>query len=84
LAEGHMLDTLARTALWDVGLDYPHGTGHGVGAFLNVHEGEVITIGCISAVTKQHINTHESMNSQEATPIMHTFTNTLACVDTLE
>lgn len=34
-----MLDTLARTALWDVGLDYPHGTGHGVGAFLNVHEG---------------------------------------------
>ncbi|XP_064599693.1 xaa-Pro aminopeptidase 1-like [Liolophura sinensis] len=37
--KGHMLDTLARTALWDVGLDYMHGTGHGVGAFLNVHEG---------------------------------------------
>lgn len=37
--KGHSLDTLARTALWDVGLDYPHGTGHGVGAFLNVHEG---------------------------------------------
>ncbi|XP_062607855.1 xaa-Pro aminopeptidase 1-like [Saccostrea cucullata] len=35
----HMLDTLARTALWEVGLDYAHGTGHGVGAFLNVHEG---------------------------------------------
>lgn len=37
--KGHMLDTLARTALWDVGLDYLHGTGHGVGSFLNVHEG---------------------------------------------
>ena len=46
-----MLDTLARTALWDVGLDYPHGTGHGVGAFLNVHEGDLIYIhGCNSAV----------------------------------
>ena len=36
---GQMLDTLARTALWNEGLDYGHGTGHGVGAFLNVHEG---------------------------------------------
>ncbi|MEZ4650264.1 MAG: aminopeptidase P family N-terminal domain-containing protein [Candidatus Eisenbacteria bacterium] len=33
------LDILARKALWDVGLDYNHGTGHGVGCFLNVHEG---------------------------------------------
>lgn len=39
LFSGHMLDVLARTALWDAGLDYLHGTGHGVGAFLNVHEG---------------------------------------------
>ncbi|XP_064631174.1 xaa-Pro aminopeptidase 1-like isoform X2 [Lineus longissimus] len=37
--KGLMLDTLARTHLWDIGLDYLHGTGHGVGAFLNVHEG---------------------------------------------
>ncbi|KAI5639310.1 metallopeptidase family m24 domain-containing protein [Phthorimaea operculella] len=36
---GHRLETLARKALWDVGLDYGHGTGHGVGQFLNVHEG---------------------------------------------
>jgi len=36
---GHMLDILARTPLWTAGLDYRHGTGHGVGAFLNVHEG---------------------------------------------
>ena len=27
-------------ALWDVGLDFLHGTGHGIGSFLNVHEGE--------------------------------------------
>lgn len=37
--KGQLLDSLARTALWDAGLDYLHGTGHGVGAFLNVHEG---------------------------------------------
>ncbi|KAL7703980.1 metallo-peptidase Clan MG Family M24 [Lotmaria passim] len=36
---GARLDTLARTALWKVGLDFAHGTGHGVGSFLNVHEG---------------------------------------------
>lgn len=33
------MDTLARKSLWDIGLDYGHGTGHGVGHFLNVHEG---------------------------------------------
>eukprot|EP00899_Mesostigma_viride_P027847 jgi/Mesvir1/8247/Mv12523-RA.1 len=36
---GHVLDILCRVPLWRVGLDYMHGTGHGVGAFLNVHEG---------------------------------------------
>lgn len=36
---GRQIDTLARTALWDVGLNYNHGTGHGVGAYLSVHEG---------------------------------------------
>lgn len=34
-----MLDSLARAPLWAQGLDYGHGTGHGVGYFLNVHEG---------------------------------------------
>ena len=38
-ARGVNLDILARAALWDMGLDYNHGTGHGVGYFLNVHEG---------------------------------------------
>jgi len=36
---GKELDMLARMTLWRVGLDYQHGTGHGVGSFLNVHEG---------------------------------------------
>lgn len=39
--KGYMLDTLARMHLWKAGLDYMHGTGHGVGTFLNVHEGPV-------------------------------------------
>ena len=34
-----MLDAIARAPLWAHGLDYGHGTGHGVGYFLNVHEG---------------------------------------------
>ena len=34
-----MLDALARAPLWEHGLDYGHGTGHGVGYFMNVHEG---------------------------------------------
>lgn len=38
---GNYLDTLARQHLWEVGLDYVHGTGHGVGSFLNVHEGPI-------------------------------------------
>ena len=36
---GHNIDKIARKSLKTVGLDYRHGTGHGVGAFLNVHEG---------------------------------------------
>ncbi|MGF1502933.1 MAG: aminopeptidase P family protein [Paracoccaceae bacterium] len=36
---GRDLDPLARAALWRAGYDYQHGTGHGVGTYLNVHEG---------------------------------------------
>ena len=36
---GAQLDSFARAALWEAGLDFDHGTGHGVGAFLSVHEG---------------------------------------------
>lgn len=36
---GAQLDPFARRALWEAGLDFDHGTGHGVGAYLSVHEG---------------------------------------------
>ena len=36
---GGDMDVLARRWLWEAGLDYGHGTGHGVGYYLNVHEG---------------------------------------------
>ena len=36
---GAQLDPLARTSLWQAGLDFDHGTGHGVGSYLSVHEG---------------------------------------------
>lgn len=37
--KGNYLDSFARQYLWEVGLDYGHGTSHGIGSFLNVHEG---------------------------------------------
>ncbi len=44
--EAPRLDAIARAPLWAAGLDYGHGTGHGVGYFLNVHEGpQVISRG---------------------------------------
>jgi Xaa-Pro aminopeptidase len=36
---GAQIDAFARAPLWQAGLDFDHGTGHGVGAFLSVHEG---------------------------------------------
>jgi Xaa-Pro aminopeptidase len=38
---GQRIDALARTSLWEGGLDYGHGTGHGVGSYLAVHEGPI-------------------------------------------
>ena len=38
-SHGAHLDAFARRALWQVGLDYDHGTGHGIGSYLSVHEG---------------------------------------------
>lgn len=40
--KGNSLDSLARKPLWDIGLDYQHGTSHGIGAYLNVHEGPIL------------------------------------------
>ncbi|XP_024224252.1 xaa-Pro aminopeptidase ApepP isoform X1 [Bombus impatiens] len=41
MIQGNYLDTLARENLWSVGLNYLHGTGHGIGSYLNVHEGPI-------------------------------------------
>ena len=50
---GTQIDALARQHLWEVGLDFDHGTGHGVGSYLNVHEGpQRISKGAPSAVLK--------------------------------
>ncbi|MXP62586.1 aminopeptidase P family protein [Roseomonas sp. M0104] len=38
---GPHIDAVARAPLWEAGLDYDHGTGHGIGSFLSVHEGPV-------------------------------------------
>ena len=40
-SSGRQLDAIARRPLWQHGLNYNHGTGHGVGCFLNVHEGPI-------------------------------------------
>ena len=42
LLQGRELDTLARRPLWDAGLIYRHGTGHGIGMYLSVHEGKTL------------------------------------------
>lgn len=53
---GVQLDAFARMALWKEGKDYAHGTGHGVGSFMNVHEGPQ--------------NIRKDMNDQELLPGM--------------
>ena len=51
---GLMLEMLARGPLWQDGLNYQHGTGHGMGAYLNVHEGPM-GIGTFQIFTEQLI-----------------------------
>ncbi|CAM39201.1 putative aminopeptidase P1 [Leishmania braziliensis MHOM/BR/75/M2904] len=60
---GVRLDTLARMALWSVGLDYAHGTGHGVGSFLNVHEGPH-GIGIHPVATEAKIELHSIVSNE--------------------
>ncbi|ORX43011.1 Creatinase/aminopeptidase [Hesseltinella vesiculosa] len=55
---GYQLDTLARAPLWKEGLNYRHGTGHGVGAYLNVHEGP---IGISSRIANNAVALEENM-----------------------
>ncbi|MFL1732665.1 aminopeptidase P family protein [Moraxella oculi] len=58
------LDTLARNQLWQQGLDYGHGTGHGVGYFLNVHEGPQV-ISVHAPTTKERTMQYGMITSNE-------------------
>lgn len=58
------LDVLARNQLWQQGLDYGHGTGHGVGYFLNVHEGPQ-AISRTAPVTPERIISEGMITSNE-------------------
>lgn len=51
--KGHALDPLARYDLWQAGLDFDHGTGHGVGSFLSVHEGPARISKAVSTIALQ-------------------------------
>nr|WP_279184065.1 aminopeptidase P family protein [Acetobacter syzygii] len=51
--KGHALDALARYDLWQAGLDFDHGTGHGVGSFLSVHEGPARISKAVSTIALQ-------------------------------
>jgi Xaa-Pro aminopeptidase len=58
---GSALDAIARRPLWEVGLDYDHGTGHGVGSYLSVHEGpqSISTRGTAQAILPGMICSNE-------------------------
>lgn len=58
------LDVLARNELWRYGLDYGHGTGHGVGYFLNVHEGPQ-SISINAPITKERVMLAGMITSNE-------------------
>ncbi|GAA5857392.1 hypothetical protein JCM9279_004708 [Rhodotorula babjevae] len=60
---GYMLDPWARRALWQDGLDYRHGTGHGVGHFLNVHEGPM-GIGTRVAYNDVKLEPHQILSNE--------------------
>jgi len=58
---GSQLDVLARLALWSDGVDFDHGTGHGVGSYLSVHEGpqRISKVGNTVALKPGHILSNE-------------------------
>jgi Xaa-Pro aminopeptidase len=58
---GSNLDILARQFLWKQGKDYPHGTGHGVGSFLSVHEGpqSISLLGAAAKIQKNMVMSNE-------------------------
>ncbi len=66
LTPGLALDTIARAALWRFGKDYAHGTGHGVGHFLNVHEGpQSLSLKSLAPLKKDMITSIEPGFYQE-------------------
>lgn len=60
---GHRIEVVARQALWQVGLDYAHGTGHGVGSLLNVHEGPH-NIGPRPTPTEANVELHNIVSNE--------------------
>ena len=54
-----LLDSIARAPIWADGVDYGHGTGHGVGYFLNVHEGPQVIAYQAAAATYRHAAGHD-------------------------
>ena len=54
-----MLDAIARAPIWAAGIDYGHGTGHGVGYFMNVHEGPQVI--AAAAMPEPHTAMEEGM-----------------------
>jgi Xaa-Pro aminopeptidase len=64
--KGIQLDTLARKYLWEAGLDYGHGTGHGVGYCLNVHEGPVSISGAASSGSRSCIEAGMLLSDEPA------------------
>ena len=64
---GQVLDTICRSVMWRQDLDYKHGTGHGVGCFLNVHEGpqNLSTAGAHYPISKDMIVSIEPGYYQE-------------------
>ena len=70
---GREIDMSARAPLWEVGLEYRHGTGHGIGSYLSVHEGR----GCFymqSVLSEHGIYSLESVKLLSTPSHTHTHT----------
>src|SRR3546814_20006578 len=65
-----LLDTIARMPIWQTGADYGHGTGHGVGYFMHVHEGPQ-SIAYPASLTP-HLDMAASMNTPNETGLHRT------------
>ncbi|XP_062547099.1 xaa-Pro aminopeptidase ApepP-like [Armigeres subalbatus] len=64
LTSGAFLDAMARRPLWDAGLDYSHGTGHGIGSFLGVHEYPPYIVYTTSAADNQGLQVNMFVSNE--------------------